>query len=320
MKILKSTIIASVLLFLLVGSAIYAGSRDNVTRTFENKDRVKLNTVSGDCMIKVGSDDKIEVILDHSYSPRRSFKPIFEERGNTLALSEEIHGPNSGYSEWTLIVPQGTRIDFSTASGDFVVKGLEARVHATTASGNVEVIDGAGTYDLLTASGNIELEDFNGEVEAGTASGSIRVYNVSGDIDLDAASGNIDINGAHGVFEVNCASGNIEVSDIVLESRSSFEVASGDVDVVLAEAAAHDLVVASASGNALLDYNGHPVKGSFEFVSRYRGGKIRCPFDFEDEERFRLHGQEYVSRVFSKDGQDPEITIKTGSGRATLRE
>jgi len=88
----------------------------------------------------------------------------------------------------------------------------------------------------------------------------------------------------------------------------------------LAQTSEFDLDVSTASGRATLDYDGNPIKGFFEMVSKDRRGRIKCPFDFEDEERFDRWGDTYVRKTFTREGNEPRITIQTASGRATLIE
>ncbi len=123
-----------------------------------------------------------------------------------------------------------------------------------------------------------------------------------------------------GEFDLSTASGDIDAAGVVLEFASSFTTASGSVEVQLGATAEFDLDVSTASGRATLDYNGNPVKGSFEFVSKDRRGRIKCPFDFEDERRFDRWGDTYVRKTFTRGGDEPRIVIETASGRATLSE
>ena len=106
----------------------------------------------------------------------------------------------------------------------------------------------------------------------------------------------------------------------MLTYDASFQTASGDVEVQLGATAEHDLEVSTASGRATLDYSGHPIKGRFEFVSKDRRGRIKCPFEFDDERRFDRWGDTYVRKTFTRDGEEPLIFIETASGRATLKE
>jgi hypothetical protein len=137
---------------------------------------------------------------------------------------------------------------------------------------------------------------------------------------LNTASGRVRADNCHGEFDLNTASGRVRANDIVVDGPSRFNVASGSVYVGLAATAEHDMEISSASGRATLDYNGHPVKGRFEFLARYRKGRIACPFDFDEEDHVRRWGDRYDWKAFTRDGEEPVILIETGSGSAVLRD
>jgi hypothetical protein len=99
-----------------------------------------------------------------------------------------------------------------------------------------------------------------------------------------------------------------------------FKVASGDVEITLAKSVGHDLTLASASGNVVLDYNGNPVKGWFEFKARADRGQIVCPFKFDKEEVVEKLGKKYNVKSFKKDGDTPGVFIHTATGKAVLEK
>jgi hypothetical protein len=92
------------------------------------------------------------------------------------------------------------------------------------------------------------------------------------------------------------------------------------VRVILAESAQHDLALASVSGEAVLDFDGHPVGGHFEFTARVDKGRIVSPFAFDREEEFTQSGNRYWRKSFARDGDAPRVAIDTASGRAELKE
>jgi len=320
MKSFSRISLALTVALLLLAVAAQAGRRYEETKTYEAKELVEVNTVSGNLIVKVGESDEIIVELEHSVRPTDNYEPRFRERGNAIELSERFHGSSNGSSYWTVTVPSETRIRFSTASGNLTVEGLNSVVDANLASGDIEIYSSNGDFDLSTASGNIEFDSCTGIFDLSTASGNIRVVRCSGDFDLSVASGSIRASDCRGGFDLSTASGSVRASDIIIKDRSSFSSASGSAYVTLAESSEHDLVVSSASGKAILDYSGHPIKGFFEFVARDRHGRIDAPFDFDDEVKFRRHGDRYVRKSFALDGDTPEIRLETASGTAALRK
>jgi len=258
---------------------------EEIARAYAGKETVSIRTVSGGCQVRVGPDDSIRVHLEHAHVPPGVFEARFGERERSLLLEEVFDGStSSGYSTWTVTVPAGTTIEFSSASGDLEIEGLEGGVEASIASGDVEI------------------RHFQGELQINTA---------SGDVDLEEISG---------ALQIHTASGEIEITDVTLEAESSFASASGDVEVKLARSAAHDLSVASASGDAILDYDGNAILGRFVFTAKVNGGRIVSPFAFDSEERFTQHEELYDRKSFTRDGDTPTVTIATASGKAQLRQ
>jgi hypothetical protein len=320
LKTARNLLIMSVLAALLGVSAAFAGRHYDESWTFSGKDRIKLSTVSGDCIIESVEGDQIIVELEYSYRPSDSFEPLVRERGRTIQIEERMYDSNSGYSRWTLRVPNDVRVEFETASGDLTATDLRGDIQANTASGDFEIEHCEGEMDLNTASGDVRLSDSRGEFDANTASGDVEVSACDGEIDVSTASGDIDLRDCKGEFDVSVASGDIDARGMLLEYESSFSSASGDAHVEVAATPEYDLSVSSASGDAILSYGGHPFRGRFEFTAQVRRGRIDSPIEFEDEEIIERHGdRDYVRKWFTEESDSPLIAISTGSGRASLR-
>jgi DUF4097 and DUF4098 domain-containing protein YvlB len=333
MKNLKvSLIIAS----LLVSFSFMSLAQKEVNKTFEAKEILKISTVSGDCIIKKGVTDNIIINLKYTYSDD-CFEYDFKEGENYLSIKEDFHGHNcKGESEWTITVPSDIKVKFNSASGDLVLNDVDNNLYANTASGDIELKNVGKEVKITTASGDIILENINGQSEISTASGDItarncmdgltissasgdiNAYNIVGETVLTTASGNIKLTGAKGDFLLKSASGNVNAENIEVLGESNFKTASGNVNVILAKTPSSDLLLASASGNAVLDYNGNEIKGTFEFSARVDKGEIISPIKFDKEEIIDKHGKDYDLKSFTKGKNSPFIKIKTASGKAKL--
>jgi DUF4097 and DUF4098 domain-containing protein YvlB len=292
-----------VVLTLLLGLTATTKARtEREERTFDGIKVIRINTISGDCVIQKGTGNQVKVEVVWSYRPSDSFEPKFTNRGEILKLSEEFYDSNSGQSVWTLTVPDSIEIKFNSASGGIEATGLALDLSGETASGDYRFDNCRGTFNLSSASGNVDMESTTGEFEITTASGNIRMI------------------GCEGEFELSSASGDVESDKTAISAPSSFSAASGDVDVMLSRVIEHDLALSSASGDAELNLGGNPIQGHFEFTSRYREGRIEAPYDFDDEEDFREHGDRYERKWFTKGSDKPEILIQTSSGTAALSE
>ncbi len=309
-----------------------------VEKTFKNVKEVRIKTVSGNCIVQKGDKNEVKIVVTYSYDDE-DYEAEMDQSGDRLVLRERFVGRRGswrGRSMWKLTVPAKTDIEFSTASGDLEVADLNSDIEAetasgdivlkkmrgnfdvSTASGDIEGMDLQGRIDLGTASGNVELRGFTGNVKVGTASGSIRAENVKGEIDLGTASGDIDIRGCSGEFEVGAASGDVDAANVIIEGRSEFSAASGDVEVSLGKELAHNLKISSASGDSRLSFNGHPIRGFIEMTAKAGRGRIKAPFKFDDEEFYYKWDDEYVTKSVTKGNASPRIEISTASGRAVL--
>lgn len=295
-------------------------AQNEMHKTFPAKSKVQLKMVSGDCIIETGSSSEIKVDIQLHGDVSEYFEPEFSETGNTLKIREYWHGSSHGGVTWRITVPAETEIDFSSASGELSVSGIQAEIEAGTASGDISLNSVKGNLDISTASGDIGIDNCTGEFDISTASGEIEVDNSQGEFDMSTASGEIKIKTCEGAFELSCASGEIEAKKIILKEESSFSTASGDIEVVLGHSPDVDISLSAASGDVLLDYAGNEVRGYFEFSARKRSGRIVSPFDFDREEEVERHEDEYQIKSFSRSGKKPVITLETSSGRAELRK
>lgn len=291
---------------------------------YKGIDELEIETVSGDCLIEGTNGNKVVVDLKYGYS-ENCFEPLVDKSGGRLRIRERFHGRGcSGYSQWTISVPRDMDIDFSSASGELILSNCEGTFTMESASGGIEVANCTGDFEMDNASGRIRIRDSEGKFEVDNASGRITLTDVSGRIELDNASGSVDLKRVKGRFSVDNASGDIEADAMEIEDRSDFDTASGDIEINLAATPQHDMELETASGNVVLNYNGNPLVGLFEFTARKDRGRIDSPIGFDTEEEFvrghsRWEDAVYVRKTFTKGQDTPKIIMGTASGRVKLR-
>jgi DUF4097 and DUF4098 domain-containing protein YvlB len=272
-----------------------AGDKKEVNKTFKPKEMVKIKTVSGDCVIKKGTGSEIKVHVVYTY-PDDEFKVVFEEEGNTLVMKEDFlkkegKWSHHGKSHWTVTLPEKTKVEFKSASGDLDANGLMNGLSVKLASGDVTAKDIMGNIRIKSASGDVKINDSSGDMTAAVASGDITLSDVKG------------------MFNIKAASSDIEANGIQFNEESSFKTVSGELLVKLSKSSRVDLSLTTVSGDVTLDYNGNPVKGYFEFKGKK--GNISSDVPFDDNEK---HGYSpFVTRYFNK-GDSPKITLKAVSG------
>lgn len=338
MKKVMAIVVSAAILVLACGHS-FADAEKEVRKEFDGVKAVRLSTVSGDCIVETHGSDEVIVDLAYDADLEDVFDYKIDKRGGKLMIKERWRGHSSGGMVlWTLTVPEGTEIGFSTASGDLAATGpigsIEARtasgdveiedvdgdIEISTASGDINIIDARGEKEISTASGDISVEKSAGDIEFSTASGDVEADGIEGEIEIHTASGEIEISDSKGIFELSCASGEISAEGISVEGASDFSTASGSIEVILAKATEYDMELSAASGDVTLDYNGNEVVGYFEFEARKSRGRIKCPFDFENEEEFEKNDRIYVRKSFSRKGDTPEIRLSTASGRVVLKK
>lgn len=341
MKTIRILITFFVIVPALFLGNLQAGNGNNadkkeIKKTFEGIDSVKFRTMNGGCVIKKAEGREVTVHLVYE-ADNDFFKPRVEKDGNTLQVKDKL-GSGGEDSVWTISVPAKTAVEFTSVSGNFSVEGITADIEARTVSGDIKAVDCTGNIQLNTTSGEFNLENLSGridikgmssdmkiskltgEMEVKTASGDIEIEKLEGKLSLKMASGDIEMRAVKGEFKIQSASGDIDMSDVTVTGPSTFKVASGDIEIVLAASPVHAITLASASGDTVLDYNGNPVNGWFEFRARAGHDRIVSPFAFDKEGTEEKWGQKYDVKSFKKGGDSPRIYIHTTFGTAELKK
>lgn len=148
-------------------------SRGTVVETFDGVTRVKIDALSGDCIVKASDGDSVEVKVEFDVTPAHSMMAEFRRNGDVVVLTEDWRSAvSSGTVKWTLHVPAPTEIEFSGSSGNFTATGLSGSVWARTASGDISVRHLSGDVNVETTSGSITVKDCSGTVRTHSAEGS----------------------------------------------------------------------------------------------------------------------------------------------------
>jgi len=214
-----------------------------------------------------------------------------------------------------LDVPEGMRIELTTASGDIDVEGMRAGGEVSATSGDVWLSDCRGDFSISVASGDVEIEAVEGKLRLSSASGELSVRDIagpvsvsvaSGDFDgadiegsfaLDGASGDVNLERCEGEIEVSTASGDVWFEDVV--PLVSVSTSSGDVTVSTAGGDDVDVGISCSSGDIELEL---PRGASYTLKISTVSGMIHTsvPLSIENLSRHELRG-------------------KVGSGRGSVR-
>lgn len=314
--IIRNTLTVAIAFFITIS----ANAQSNIDKNFSGIKNIDITTSSGDCIIKKGSSNDVNVKLVHNFG--EGYDPIIEKTGSRLVIKEKKkRGSWSGSAEWTLTVPDGIDINFNTGSGSLEASDLDLELKMNTGSGDLTLDNMKGEISSNSGSGSLELDNFDGDIRANVGSGDLDVSNTSGIVKLNCGSGSIKLSNMSAEIGANVGSGNIRAKDVKLTGRSSFNSGSGNVEIGLSESLTHNISVNSGSGNAEVDFNGNDINGTIVMTANKKNGKIAAPFKFDKEEEIdKNKGKDNIKiKKTAKFGSsDIEIKISTGSGVARV--
>jgi hypothetical protein len=319
MKKAKAVLASFLFISLMVSTAILAAPGEKMNKTFDKKETIRIKLVLGECRLEKSSDGRIHVNLEYAYEPEMSYEPRMEERGNTLYLEEKLRGKNpDGHSAWTVAVPGSTEIEFKSATGSLYIEGLDVEVDGSTGTGNIDLKNVKGKYDLSTGTGSVDLIGSKGDFDLSSGTGNVKISGSEGTFDTSSGTGNVKIKDCKGDFDAGSGTGNVEAEGLTIEYEGNFSSGTGDAEVAFPEGTNFELTVASGTDDAILDMNGRPIEGYFEFKCHAKRGHIVSPVRFDKEEEYEENDQKYLIKSFTQGKDTPKVYIKTGTGAAKL--
>lgn len=217
--------------------AIISGETEAVTQiAAEDVSEIEIDWVSGNIKI-VGTDSTNQITISESLVEDKEYEMVCKREGRKLIIvfcSKKINwGVNIPFSKDLIIeVPMG-----------WICQGVE----------------------LDTASADLLISDVNiNELDIDSASGKCQILqcNIT-DMDIDTASGDIYFEGQLGNLELDAASADCKF--ILLEETSSlsFEMASGNLELVLPDDQGFTCKVDTASGSFCNNYENHHKHDSY---------------------------------------------------------
>ncbi len=325
-KINQILVIAFLMTFAINASA----TGGEINKIFPAKEKIKIRTAGGNLKIIKGSADKIIVNIIHTFN-EDDIEFDFNECDDRLYFTESYScHVCSGESDWTVTVPENTKITFNSSSGNFEIENNTGELDIRLSCGDIDVKQFSGDVELKTSSGKVQLDNVEGDIEVYCSSGDINAENIKGDFDFKASSGDIKIENGEGVFYIYASGGDLDVNNITTKSSSVFRTSSGDAVVTLRQTLKNNISVRSSSGDAILDFNGNKICGIVEMTYKHKRGKIKCPVKFEKEESDEFSGlslknieispSTIITKSFKRTNDTPLIKIKTSTGTAKLIE
>ncbi|MCP4220232.1 MAG: DUF4097 domain-containing protein [bacterium] len=323
------------LLILSLALVVHGDNSKEITKEFKNIKLIKIKTFTGNCIVEKSPDETIRVHLVYE-AEHDEFQPDIKKMDDFLVLRG-----CAGFedSTWTVKVPGNTAVKFYSRTGDFSGQNLEGSLLANTVRGDIDVTDYNGDINLFTATGSIDCENLKGNINlkvesndinltksTGTASivctsGDITLDEVVGKICIQTYSGRVDLEDCGGGLKVKSSCGNIQAENIAIMEKSAFRTAFGSIELSLSRSPIADLYLDSASDNITLDFDGHPIKGTFNFKARDID-KITSPFMIKPDKKksWDKWGKQFTKLTVILEEKFPQITLSTPSGKSIIKE
>lgn len=218
-KIYGSAILISASLFM--SGYLHSESKEKIVHSiYDSKNKIVLALNMGDCSIKASHDGKIHVDLSYFYECY--YEPIMKNCADELLIREVFKSEkrNGGYSHWVLAVPDGTKIQFKSATGGIQIDGASVEISGSTGTGQIDIRKAKGIISISTGTGGVSVEDSGGNIKVATGTGRILVRNSNGQLNVQAGTGEILIEGVtlEGKSYFSSGAEKIHISDLTLNS------------------------------------------------------------------------------------------------------
>ena len=270
---------------LLMAGAAHAAAQENTARaTAPREGTVSVRTSSGS--VRVVGWSRGEVAVTGGDQVR------ITSRGGVTRVR-----PASGHEPLEVRVPEGSRVEVHTQSGNIQVSGVEGAVDLQSMSGSFRISGSPRMVTVEGISGGVEMLGSTETLRVQTVSGMISVPRAQGFLELTTVSGNIDI-ASRGVRKatVRNVSGRTAFSGKIPDGASlHFENTSGVTQLRV------------ASG----------VSARFD-LSSLANGKIENELGPEPQRRDRYSTTESIR--FTRGSGGAEVTARTVNGVIRLRK
>ena len=149
--------------------------------------------------------------------------------------------------------PQGSELEFATASADLTVKGRLGEVDAKSASGDLS-LEEVAELGAHSASGDVRATVVDGSARVQTVSGDVRLDTVRGALTATLVSGDFAVGDAQSDVEVKTVSGDLRV-DAAQQGRIKLQSVSGDVRLGMRPGARLRIDANSVSGDITSEFD-----------------------------------------------------------------
>lgn len=321
MKVKRSLVLFAVL---VLAQSANAAARGSFSRSLDvsGTPDVEVQTGSGNITVRSGptgrvqinarihaSDDWFGGMSAEERVKRIEANPPVKQTGNMISIGriEDRELRQHLSIDYDITLPENSRLDARTGSGDQDISNVKGGLRATTGSGNIHASGIGGDPRLETGSGDIKLDSVSGKLYANTGSGNIIARGVSGGLIAETGSGDVEFDQTNsGNVTAHTGSGNIRLRNV----KGGVEAHTGSGDVEVDGEATQAWDVETGSGNVNLRL---PQNASFDLKAESSSGSI------EMGRPITVQGTMKRNRIEGKVGNGgPLLTLHTGSGDIRL--
>jgi DUF4097 and DUF4098 domain-containing protein YvlB len=224
---------------------------------FDTPHPITLDLAVGRGVVEVLALDTAETTVDiTTRHDRDELRVHWDEAARLLQIAPERRFTrNQHHTDVVVRLPEGSRVELTTASGSIDVHGPVGDAVVTSASGGITLDAVGGRVEVSTASGGIRVGDAAGDLTFQSASGSLKVERVGGECRARTASGSITIGRADGDVAAKTVSGSLRVGE-ARTGTLDLHATSGGIGVGVRRGTLVWLDVSSVSGRVTSDLSG----------------------------------------------------------------
>jgi len=220
-------------------------TRIDSTFAFEKGSWIDVSVASGEIVVTgwTRPEAKVYASIERGYFDTQL-------SSHRITLETRSDRGHSGDARIEIMVPIGTRVQASSASGSIRISGTDGEVDASSASGAIEVLGATDRISIHTVSGRLHAAKLRGRTRLGTTNSTIEAEDIDGDVTAGSVSGRIaltNVKSSHVSAETVSASvtyaGSIDPS-----GSYEFSAHSGNVHLEIPEGSAADLSLETFSG------------------------------------------------------------------------
>jgi DUF4097 and DUF4098 domain-containing protein YvlB len=203
-------------------------------------ERVIVEAGHSDVLVQTWSEKKVHVELKkqlHGEKEEEAARQASDIRLSVVPSPGSVTVGTTGSrlsglsSEFTVTIPEHSRLQVITENGAVAVRGIKADVLVKTSHGDVEASDLGGSLEVVNDDGSINLHRIKGPVNVRTAHGDIEARDLSGTADVACDDGDISLSRVAGAIRVTHAHGEVGIS----QAESEVRVTSNNADVTASD-------------------------------------------------------------------------------------